>query len=127
MYGQGRHLAVAATISTDNTFSTFVNITGANKIALEIPTFAVGASTDSCNVYAMVCQTETGTYRVVKDMGVYSSVSGIQDWEVPRSIGNYVVNCPVAVGFNYLKIGIGQAGQNKTATANILCKIHVIN
>lgn len=127
MFGFNRHQSLVATISTDNTFSTAINIDGANKIAIEIPTFDVGLSTDSANVYAVVAKTANGTFRRVKDMGAYSASSGIQDWEVPSSIGNFTVVCRPVVGFNYMKIEVGQGATSVTSTAGVLAKIHVIN
>ena len=127
MFGQERHAVIAATIATDATFSSAIFIGGANKIAIEIPTFAGGISTDSANVYAVVCSTVDGTFRRLKDMGVYSANSGIGDWEVPRTIGNYTVVCNPAVGFKYLKLEIAQGSTSMTATAGLAAKIHVIN
>ena len=122
MLGNNSVRVVDAPIPLGATFSTAVNIDGANKIGLELPTFDVGSSTDSCNVYATVCDTRGGTYRRVKDMGAYSASSGIQDWEVPSTIGNYTVVCRPVVGFNFMKIEV-----SVSASAGIAARVHVIN
>ena len=127
MFGTERHKVIAATFATDNTFTTAIYIGGANKVAFEVPTFAVGASTDSCNVWALVANSETDTFRRVKDMGAYSSNSGLEDWEVPSGIGNYTVIVRPVTGFNYVKFEIGQGTTGRTATANLLAKVHVLN
>lgn len=121
----GYHVVKTATIVTDSTFSSEVNIAGFNRIAIEVPTFDAGLSTDSANVYVNVAETEGGTYRRLKDMGAYSSTSGIQDWEVPRTIGNYTVLCRPASGFHWMKLEVAQGATfNATSTAGLSCKVY---
>ena len=127
MYAQASNdFSVSAIVATDVTFTSAIKIEGANRIGIEVPTFAVGLSTDSANVYALVSNESDGTFRRLKDMGVYSASSGIDDWEVPRGIGNYTVLCRPAVGFAWLKLEVGQGATSVTATAGLSCKVHIM-
>lgn len=118
LYG---HAVRDATISTDTTVSTAINIAGAKKILFEIPTAAVGLSTTTCNIYAQVCNSTDGTFRRIKVQGVYSAGSGILDWETPSSLGNFFVEVPIA-GWNFVK-----AESNNTASTNFNIKVHMSN
>lgn len=109
MHGQFVHKTEVATFANAATVSRAIPIDGVNRVALELPTFAIGLGATTCNVFVQVSKTETGTFRRLKDMGVYSAASGLQDWEVPSSIGNCVVLCRPAAGFNYLKIEVSNA------------------
>ena len=99
-----------------------IPIEGVNRIAFELPTFAASLITATANVFFQVCETETGTFRRVKDMGVYSASSGLQDWEIPSTVGGFTVLCRPAPGFNFLKIEV-----SKTATAVYSPTVHKIN
>jgi hypothetical protein len=122
MYGLSGHSVIDASIATGATSSSALFVGGYNHVAIEIPTFSVGVATATANVYVQVAQTSTGTFRRVKDMGVYSASSGIGDWEVPSSIGNYMVVCDPAAKFNYMKVEL-----SNVATAVVSCRVHVHN
>lgn len=114
------HQTIAATIATAATSSDAIDITSWDFVAFEIPTFAVGVITATANVYAQVCDTASGTFRRVQDLGVYSGGSGILDWEVPSTTGNRTVICRPASRFNFVKIEL-----SNTATAQVSCVVHV--
>ena len=126
MFGFYGHKRVPATVVTDATFTTAINVQGANRVAFEIPTFAAGLSTASANVYVNVCNSATGTFRRLKDVGIYSASSGIQVWEVPNGAGDYTVLCRPAVGFDWIKLEVGTGGSSVTATAGLDCFVHVM-
>jgi hypothetical protein len=121
MRGQSLHQIEVATMATDATLSRAIPIDGVNRIMFEIPTFAIGLITATANIFVQVCDNATGTFRRLKDMGVYSASSGLQDWETPSSIGNYTVLCRPAAGVSYLKIE-----SSKTATAAFYPVVHKI-
>jgi len=93
-------------MTTGATFSTYVTlIAGYNNYAISMGTFAVGLPTNTANVYVQVSNTTTtSTFQRVKFMGTYSAGSGIQDWEIPSSIGNYIAVCPALVGWKYMRV-----------------------
>lgn len=120
MRGQSLHKVQVATVAANAKASTAIPIDGVNRIAIELPTFT-NLITATANVFVQVCQTEDGTFRRLKDMGVYSASSGLQDWEVPSGAGGYTVLCRPAAGFNYMKIEMSQ-----TATAAYSPSVHKI-
>ena len=119
MYGDA---PIAANITTAAMSSSAIPIAGASRIALEIATFANGLITATANILVKACDTEGGTYRRVKEMGTYSANSGLQDWEVPSSAGNYHVICDAVLGFNYMTIE-----SLNTATAVLTCNVHIMH
>lgn len=121
MRGQFVHKVEVATFLSAATFSRAIPIDGVNRVAIELPSFASNLATATANVFVQVCETVDGVFRRIKDMGVYSASSGLQDWEVPSSIGNSVVLCRPAVGFNYMKIELSQI-----ATAGYSPSVHKI-
>lgn len=118
LYGDKR---IECAIAIDAKISSAVPIKGANKIAIELPTFAIGLITATANVYALVCDTAAGTFRRVVANGVYSGGSGYLDFELPSSAGNRIVDVPWATGFGYLKIET-----SNTATAAYTAYVHVM-
>jgi len=120
MIGQHGHFVQEATITTDNLLSTAIFVGGANHVSFEIPTFSVGLNATTSNVFVQVAATSDGTFRRAKDAGIYSASSGIQDWEVPSDAGNYNAVCRPAARFDFIKIEL-----SNTATANVLCNVHV--
>lgn len=116
----GNHGVKPANITTGNTASDAIYIQGANRIAIEIPTFSVGVTTATANVYVQGAQTSSATFRRIQIDGVYSAASGIYDWETPSSIGNKMVICMPAPGFEYIKIELSNA-----ATAIVSCNVHM--
>lgn len=109
MHGQFVHKTEVATFANAATVSRAIPIDGVNRVAFELPTYAIGLAAATCNVFVQVGETDTGTFRRLKDMGVYSAVSGLQDWEIPSGVGNSVVLCRPAAGFNYIKLELSQA------------------
>lgn len=121
MRGQFVHKTEVATMAINDMVTRAIPIDGVNRIALELPTFAASLITTTANIFIQVCETETGTFRRVKDMGVYSASSGLQDWEIPSTVGGSMVLCRPAPGFNYMKIE-----SSKTATAVYSPTVHKI-
>ena len=121
MRGMHGEKPYAANIVTDGSASSAIPIAGCNRVALEIATFANGLVTATANIYVLVSPTETGTFRRLKDMGTYSANSGIQDWEVPSTIGDYTAVCDSVLGFNFMKIQT-----SNTATALLTCSVHIM-
>lgn len=109
---------IVCNVTAAATVSDPVDISGWNHVAFEIPTFAAYCVSATANVYvqgASVVQfasASSGTYRRIVDVGVYSASSGLQDWEVPETIGSKVVVCRPASRFNFIKIEL-----SKTTTA----------
>jgi hypothetical protein len=122
MYGFDGQRVITATVDANATLSNAFEVTGWNHVALDIPTFSVYCITATANVYIQAAQTISGTYRRVKDQGVYSAGTGILDWEIPSTIGNCVVVCKPAERFNYLKLEL-----TKTATAAMSIGVIVHN
>lgn len=118
MYGDK---PVVATVASNAKSSTAIYIGGANRIALEIPSFGSDLATATANIFVMGGDTESGTFRRIKDMGVYSATSGINDWEVPSTTGDYLVICDTVLGFGYMKIQL-----SNTATNGFLPNVHVM-
>ena len=120
MLGHFGHKVIAATVATDGSLSTAIYVAGANRISIELPTFAAGVITATANVFVLVSNTSTGTFRRLCDMGLYSSSSGLQPWEFPSTTGNVNVLCRPAVGYNYMKVQL-----SNTATANVTVNVHI--
>ena len=112
--GLGRygHQIMTSTIASNATLTSAFNVAEYNHVAIELPTFSIGIATNTANVYVQVCNTATGTFRRVQDVGVYSGASGIYDWETPSSTGNRIVICRPAERFDYIKVEL-----SNTATA----------
>lgn len=108
MRGQNGHHSTVVTVASGANDSSAVYIAGANRVAIELPAFGTLLAAAASNVYVKGAKSELGTYRRVQDMGVYSSNSGIYDWEVPSGTGDRFVLCRPIVGFDYMKVEIGQ-------------------
>lgn len=121
MHGQFVHKTEIATMAIGDKTSRAIPIDGVNRVAIELPTFAIGLITATANVFVQVCETIDGTFRRLKDMGVYSASSGLQDWEMPSTVGGFTVLCRPLAGFNYMKIESSQ-----TATAAYAPTVHKI-
>lgn len=115
------HQILSATIGINSTVAESVFIAEARKVSIEIRTFASGFITATANIFARVAHSDTDTFRRVRDMGVYSASSGIYEWEIPSSEGNFNAVCRPALGYNYLQIET-----SKTATAALTCYVHVV-
>lgn len=104
--------AVTATITTAvsggaNQYSDPICVLEYPKVSLEMPTFAVAATTANCNIQIEGSSTSTtSTFRPIRHQGVYSGGSGILTWEVPSSTGNYIVTCEPASYFRYIRIHV---------------------
>lgn len=122
MLGYDRQSVVTATVTAAATVSDPVDISGWNHVAFEIPTFAAYCVSATANVYLQgasvvsYASASTGTYRRVVDVGLYSASSGLQDWEVPETIGNRVVMCRPATRLNFIKL---ELSITTTAAMNI--------
>lgn len=109
MYGT---LVQTASISTDGSITSAIDIRGAGRIAIEFPTFSVGIITATANVKFQVSNALAGTYRPLYADGRYSGASGLQQVELPSTSGNLVLDAPWLCGHSYMKIQI-----SNTATA----------
>jgi hypothetical protein len=107
MRGAYGHQVIVCTLTTGATFSTVVTLPmGYNNYAIAAGTFSVGLPTATANVYVQVSNTTTtSTFQRVKLSGVYSGGSGILDFEIPSSIGNYIAIAPcLAQGWKYARL-----------------------
>lgn len=104
MLGFDKQTSIISTVSAAATLSPEFNVSGWNHVSFDIPTFASYCVSATANVYVQAAQVSGGTFRRIKDVGVYSASSGIQDWEVPASTGGYIVCCRPASRFNFMKI-----------------------
>lgn len=107
MYGRnGSHQVVYTTMSTAVTVSTYVQVLGAESVAVEFDTFSVGFDGANNSIYLQVSNTATtSTFKRLQVMGVYSAGSGILDWNVPDNVGNRVFQMPKEVGaYKYARI-----------------------
>ncbi len=112
------HNAFTVTFVSGASISSAFETKGWSNISIESPTFtALGAA--QVNTYIQVCDTATGTFRDLHDMGSYSATSGIRPWEVPQNGGDFVAICRPLVGYNYAKIRLSSA-----ATGSINFRVH---
>lgn len=118
---KGLHKSVDAPIASGTSESTYVQIFGANRVAIEFPDFGTLLAASTANGYVSVAQSPTDTFYRLQDMGVYSANSGIRDWEIPAFSGARTVLCRPVVGFNYMKVGLSTA-----ATDGITPIVHII-
>ena len=124
MFGMFGHRITPCSFSTGSTFSTVITLPGGyNFWAFGIQTFAAGVGTATANVYVQVSNSApTAGFRRVKFMGQYSGGSGLQDFEVPSSLGNYICVAPSIIGWNYVRLELS------TVTTNLLsAEIHSMN
>jgi len=113
------HKAFTLTFVSGASISSAFETLGYSNVSIEAPTFAaLGAA--NANTYVQVCDTATGTFRDLHDMGSYSSTSGVRPWEIPQNGGNFVAICRPLVGYNYAKVRLGTA-----ATGAIDFRVHV--
>lgn len=108
---------LSANIASGASVSTAIHVANFDKVFFDIPTLTGAATATANNIYALVCDTATGTFRNLKLYGTYSAGAGIANWEVPYSAGNYRVEVPCA-GWDYVKIQLG-ANSTSTITANV--------
>lgn len=121
MRGQHGHQTQVVTFASGESESSACFISGANRIAIEFPAFASLLGANNANGYVKVAQGSGDTFRRLKDMGVYSANSGIQDWETPSSTGGFTVLCRPVVGFDHMKVELSTAATSGyTATVHIL-------
>lgn len=120
MFGFHQHGTIDASFASAASKSAAINVTGKNHVAIEMPAFGTLLAESTCNVYVEGGQTSTGTFRRIKDEGIYSSGAGILDWEIPSTTGNWLTICRPAARFNFIKVHLSTA-----ATDAISCTIHV--
>lgn len=116
------HHRVSATIGANSLVAESVDISGAQRVFLEVQTFANGIITATANIYCQVAFASTDTFRRVNQLGIYSAASGVSPWETPSGTGNFIAWCEPAAGFNFMKIE-----STKTATAALTCYVHTIH
>lgn len=115
------HQAFTLTFLSGASISSAFETIGWSEFSIEAPTYAnLGAS--NTNVYVQVCDTATGTFRDLHDMGTYSATSGIRAWEIPQNGGNYIVPVRPWMGYKYAQVRLGTA-----ATGGINFRIHLHN
>ena len=121
MRGQHGHQTQVVTFASGESESSSAFIAGANRIGIEFPAFDTLLAAANANAYVKVAKDSGDTFRRLKDMGVYSANSGLQDWEVPSFSGGTLVLCRPVVGFNYMKVELSTAATDGyTATVHIL-------
>lgn len=108
---------IPAYIASAASVSTAIHVDNFDRVFFDLPTFAVGCATATANVYCLVADSATGTFKNLRLNGTYSAGAGIASWEVPSSIGNYRVEVPCQ-GWPYVKIQLG-ADTSSTVTANV--------
>ena len=82
-----------------------IDVRGANAVWVELPTFSVGMTLTSGNMYVRGSPTAvTSTFRRLAMMGNYSGATGVYNWELPYSTGNVMVQLPVAYFWNYIQL-----------------------
>jgi len=96
-------------VASAGSISTFVDIAGATRIAIDLPAFGTLFATSTANVFVQVAATSDATFRELRDMGVYSANSGLQRWETPSTTGDETYLCRPVVGFNFMKIAFTTA------------------
>ncbi len=112
------HKAFTLTFLSGASISSAFETIGWSNLSVEVPTWAAMGAVQA-NVYLQVCDTATGTFRDLYDMGSYSAASGIRPWEVPQTAGDYVAICRAWVGYNYAKVRLSTA-----ATGAINLRVH---
>ncbi len=99
MNGYGYHGKTVLTFATAAEVSTSMDVREYNRVAIEMASFVSLLATATANVYVQGRFDSTGTYKKIKQMGVYSAVSGLGDWELPSTEGNFLAVCDAALGF----------------------------
>jgi len=113
---------LGASFTTDSTFSTAIFVEGYQFASVEMGDFTSGVVTGTANVYVQAAGTSTtGEFKRVKQMGVYSSGSGILDFEIPSSSGLYFTEIP-AFGKSWIRLEI-----SNSMTASVNAKVHAWN
>jgi hypothetical protein len=114
---------VTATVITDASTTTAIQVARFNRLALEIPTFSLGVATISASVAVLVAYNSGDTFRNMYALTINSAGSGLVKWEVPLTKGGYNVTCREATNYNWAKIEI--TGTNATGTAGLECIFHL--
>lgn len=121
MQGTHGHFKKVVTFISGESESSAAFISGANRVAIEFPAFGTLLAAAAANAYVKVAKDEDDTFRRLRDMGVYSSTSGIQDWEIPSFTGDKMILCRPVVGFDHMKVELSTAATDGyTATVHIL-------
>lgn len=117
MYGQSGDQRIAATFATGTTASTAaIDVRGANRIAIEIGTFASAMSIASSILYIQGSSDTSGPFRrVMTTLGAGSA----SDWATVSFAGNRTVICDAAPGFSYVKVELANV-----TTAPLNCWVH---
>jgi hypothetical protein len=112
MRGQSLHQTQVVTFASGASVSAVCPIDGANRVAIEFPSFGNDLAAAAANAYVQVGVAAGGTFRRLQDMGIYSASSGLRDWEIPSFSGDRTVLCRPVVGFDYMKVHLGTAATN---------------
>ena len=121
MFGLDKYKTQTLTFAVGSTVcGTGVNVCGCHHVLLEVPTFSVGLSDTTANVYLQASATLTGTYRRVGMIGAYSAGFGL-DYEIPSSIGNRTVFVDPGAYCKYIKFEVSTAA---TATYSPIVHLH---
>jgi uncharacterized ParB-like nuclease family protein len=117
----GRHKTIAFEIATDAVRPTAgIKILGAEKIAIEVPTFTCSAANVSISFEAS--DSLAGTYRPVHALTVNSAASGVALWQTLAGTGPLLAVCEPIAGMKYIKPVL-----SLTTTVSVAGKVHVMN
>lgn len=114
MYGYAYHKKETVTVASAASYSTAIDIQEFNKVSVEVPELGTLMGANTSKLFVNVAQSSTDTFRRLK----HQAVSGVSDWEVPATSGNYNVICPVE-GYNYMQVVFGTA-----ATDGVTVYVH---
>ncbi len=106
------HKAFTVTMVTGASVTSAFETMGWSNISIEAPSFSASLPATTANVRVQVCDTPTGTFRDLRDMGSYSATSGVQVWEIPSSTGDFIASCRPLIGYAYAKIALLTAATN---------------
>jgi len=121
-FGSTGHHVQTVIVASATTESSAFCCRGWNHVALQIPALTTQLATATCNVYIAGCNSESGTFALIRDAGTYSGGAGIYNWEVPSSTGGWIAICPAATRFNWCKIVL-----STEATDSLTCVVHFHN
>jgi hypothetical protein len=117
MYGQSGDQRIPATMTTGTTSTSAIDIRDANRVAIELATFAGACGAASTMVYVQGCATSDGTFRRVQ-----TDSTTVHDWATLPFTGNRTVMCDAVRGFPFIKVELGDT----STTAALGCWVHKI-
>lgn len=119
MYGYAYHGVTTCTFASNAKVCTAFDAREANRIAVEMGAFGTLLATTTANLFVQGAINSGTTFRRIKAVGVYSAVSGLEDWEVPSTTGDFIAVCDPALGFEAVRFEL-----SNTATDGAECYVH---